>query len=146
LKSKLLHEVVIQAAKSAIRTKGDTVFFQADSFAVRRNANVQELLKRLPGIEVDKNGIIKAQGKIVKTVLVDGDEFFGDDPLLATRYLKADAVEEIQVYDKKSKSSELTGIDDGIKNKTINIKLKENAKNGYLSTIDLNTNLSDLGD
>jgi|GEM_PF-963897 len=146
LKSKLLHEVVIQAAKSAIRTKGDTVFFQADSFAVRSNANVQELLKRLPGIEVDKNGNIKAQGKTVKTVLVDGDEFFGDDPLLATRYLKANAVEEIQVYDKKSKSAELTGIDDGIKNKTINIKLKENAKNGYLSTIDLNTNLADLGD
>lgn len=146
LKSKLLNEVVIQANKSAMRVKGDTVFFQADSFAVRSNANVQELLKRLPGIEVDKNGNIKAQGKLVKTVLVDGDEFFGDDPLLATRYLKANAVEEIQVYDKKSKNAELTGIDDGIKNKTINIKLKDNAKNGYLSTLDLNTNLSDLGD
>lgn len=146
LKSKLLQEVVIQANKSAIRMKGDTVFFQADSFAVRSNANVQELLKRLPGIEVDKNGNIKAEGKLVKTVLVDGDEFFGDDPLLATRYLKANAVDEIQVYDRKSKSAELTGIDDGIKNKTINIKLKENAKNGYLSTLDLNTNMSTLGD
>nr|WP_121272206.1 outer membrane beta-barrel protein [Pedobacter schmidteae] len=146
LKSKLLHEVVIQATKSAIRMKGDTIVFQADSFAVRSNANVQELLKRLPGIEVDKNGNIKAQGKTVKTVLVDGDEFFGDDPLLATRYLKANAVEEIQVYDKKSKSAELTGIDDGIKNKTINIKLKENSKNGYLSTIDLNSNMDNLGD
>jgi hypothetical protein len=145
LKSKLLHEIIIQA-KSAVRMKGDTVFFQADSFAVRSNANVQELLKRLPGIEVDKNGTIKAEGKIVKTVLVDGDEFFGDDPLLATRYLKASAVEEIQVFDKKSKSAELTGIDDGIKNKTINIKLKENAKNGYLSTLDFNTNTIDLGD
>lgn len=126
--------------------KGDTLVFQADSFAVRANANVQELLKRLPGIEVDKSGTIKAQGKTVKTVLVDGDEFFGDDPLLATKYLKANAVEEIQVYDKKSKSADLTGIDDGIKNKTINIKLKDNAKNGYLATIDLNTNMSDLGD
>jgi hypothetical protein len=146
LKSKLLHEVIIQATKNAVRMRGDTLVFQADSFAVRTNANVQELLKRLPGIEVDKNGAIKAQGKAVKTVLVDGDEFFGDDPLLATKYLKANAVEEIQVYDKKSKSSDLTGIDDGIKNKTINIKLKENAKNGYLSTLDLNTNLSNLGD
>lgn len=146
LKSKLLNEVVIQANKSAMRMQGDTVFFQADSFAVRSNANVQELLKRLPGIEVDKNGNIKAEGKLVKTVLVDGDEFFGDDPLLATRYLKANAVDEIQVYDRKSKSAELTGIDDGIKNKTINIKLKENAKNGYLSTLDLNTNMSTLGD
>jgi hypothetical protein len=146
LKSKLLNEVVIQATKNAVRLKGDTLVFQADSFAVRANANVQELLKRLPGIEVDKNGNIKAQGKAVKTVLVDGDEFFGDDPLLATKYLKANAVDEIQVYDRKSKNADLTGIDDGIKNKTINIKLKENAKNGYLSTLDLNTNLSDLGD
>lgn len=146
LKSKVLKEVVIQATKNAVRMKGDTLVFQADSFAVRANANVQELLKRLPGIEVDKSGTIKAQGKTVKTVLVDGDEFFGDDPLLATKYLKANAVEEIQVYDKKSKSADLTGIDDGIKNKTINIKLKDNAKNGYLATIDLNTNMSDLGD
>ncbi|TKC58433.1 hypothetical protein FBD94_17550 [Pedobacter hiemivivus] len=146
LKSKILHEVVIQATKSAARMKGDTLVFQADSFAVRTNANVQELLKRLPGIEVDKNGTIKAQGKEVKTVLVDGDEFFGDDPLLATKYLKANAVEEIQVYDRKSKNADLTGIDDGIKNKTINIKLKENAKNGYLSTIDLNTSTTKLGD
>lgn len=145
LKSKVLTEVIIQA-KSAVRMKGDTLVFQADSFAVRTNANVQELLKRLPGIDVAKNGAIKAQGKLVKTVLVDGDEFFGDDPLLATRYLKANAVDEIQVYDKKSKSSDLTGIDDGIKNKTINIKLKENAKNGYLSTIDLNSSLHNLGD
>lgn len=146
LKSKLLHEVIIQATKSAARMKGDTLVFQADSFAVRTNANVQELLKRLPGIEVDKNGAIKAQGKEVKTVLVDGDEFFGDDPLLATKYLKANAVEEIQVYDRKSKNADLTGIDDGVKNKTINIKLKENAKNGYLSTIDLNTSTTKLGD
>lgn len=146
LKSKVLNEVVIQATKNAVRMKGDTLVFQADSFAVRTNANVQELLKRLPGIDVDKNGVIKAQGKMVKTVLVDGDEFFGDDPLLATKYLKANAVDEIQVYDKKSKSSDLTGIDDGIKNKTINIKLKENAKNGYLSTIDLNSNMENLGD
>lgn len=146
LKSKLLNEIIVQATKSAIRMKGDTIVFQADSFAVRSNANVQELLKRLPGIEVNKNGTIKAEGKTVKTVLVDGDEFFGDDPLLATKYLKANAVEEIQVYDKKSKSAELTGIDDGVKNKTINIKLKENAKNGYLSTVDLNSNISSLGD
>ncbi|WP_316842521.1 outer membrane beta-barrel protein [Pedobacter gandavensis] len=138
LKSKLLNEVVIAATKKAIRMRGDTLVFQADSFAVRNNANVQELLKRLPGIEVDKNGAIKSQGKEVKTVLVDGDEFFGDDPLLATKYLKANAVDEVQVYERKSKTAELTGIDDGIKQKTINIKLKDNAKNGYLTTLDGN--------
>lgn len=146
LKSKLLNEVVIQASKTAMRMRGDTLVFQADSFIVRNNANVQELLKRLPGISVDKDGKIKAQGKKVETVLVDGDEFFGDDPLLATKYLKAAAVDEIQVYEKKSKNAELTGIDDGIKNKTINIKLKENAKNGYISTLDANAGTNEFRD
>lgn len=146
LKSKLLNEVVIQAAKRAVRMKGDTLVFQADSFAVRNNANVQELLKRLPGIVINPDGSIKAQGKKVETVLVDGDEFFGDDPLLATKYLKANAVDEIQVYDRKSKNAELTGIDDGVKNKTINIRLKENAKNGYISTLDANAGTDRFSD
>ena len=146
LKSTILKEVVIQAAKTAMRLRGDTLVFQADSFAVRSNGSVQDLLKRLPGITIDKDGKIKAQGKNVATVLVDGDEFFGDDPLLATKYLKAASVDEIQVFDKKSKNAELTGIDDGIKNKTINIKLKENAKNGYLSTLDGNYGTDDFQD
>jgi len=146
LKSKVLNEVIIRGTKKPISFRSDTIVFQADSFSVRSNANVQELLKRLPGVVVDKNGNIKAQGQNIKTVLVDGDEFFGDDPLLATKYLKANAVEEVQVYDKKSKSAELTGIDDGIKNKTINIKLKENAKNGYLGALDINTGNADFRD
>jgi len=143
-KTFLLNEVVIRAQKEAIRMKGDTLVYQADSFAVKPNANVQDLLRRLPGIEVDKNGAIKASGEAVNTVLVDGEEFFGDDPLLATKYLKANAVKEIEVYDKKSKQTDLTGIEDGKKEKVINIKLKDNAKNGYLSTLDANSNLDKL--
>jgi hypothetical protein len=140
-KTFLLNEVVIQAQKQAIAMKGDTIVFQADSFKVQPNANVQELLRRLPGIEVDKDGKIKAVGEDVNTVLVEGEEFFGDDPLLATKYLKASAVKEVQVYDRKSKQAELTGIEDGKKDKIINIKLKDNAKNGYLSTLDGNSDL-----
>lgn len=142
-KATLLNEVVIKAQKQAISMKGDTITYQADSFAVRPNANVQDLLRRLPGIEVDKNGAIKAGGKDVNTLLVDGEEFFGDDPLLASKYLKANAVSEVQVYDKKSKDEELTGIKEGdAKEKVMNIKLKENAKNGYLSTLDANSDLN----
>ncbi len=141
-KSFLLNEVIIQAQKQAIALKGDTIVFQADSFKVQPNANVQDLLRRLPGIEVDKDGKIKAVGEDVNTVLVEGEEFFGDDPLLATKYLKASAVKEVQVYDRKSKESELTGIEDGKKDKIINIKLKDNAKNGYLSTLDANSDLN----
>lgn len=141
-KSFLLNEVIIRAQKQAISLKGDTITYQADSFAVKPNANVQDLLRRLPGIEVDKNGAIKAGGKEVNTLLVDGEEFFGDDPLLASKYLKANAVSEVQVYDKKTKAEELSGIKEGdAKEKVMNIKLKENAKNGYLSTLDANSDL-----
>ncbi|TKC09985.1 hypothetical protein FA048_07185 [Pedobacter polaris] len=141
-KTFLLNEVIIQAQRqAAIKMKGDTIVFAADSFKVQPNANVQDLLRRLPGIEVDKNGAIKAAGEDVNTVLVEGEEFFGDDPLLATKYLKASAVKEVQVYDRKSKETELTGIEDGKKEKIINIKLKDNAKNGYLSTLDANSDL-----
>jgi len=142
-KATLLNEVVIKAQKQAISMKGDTITYQADSFAVKPHANLQDLLRRLPGIEVDKDGAIKAGGKDVNTLLVDGEEFFGDDPLLAQKYLKANAVSEVQVYDKKTKQEELSGIKEGdAKEKVMNIKLKENAKNGYLSTLDANSDLS----
>ncbi|RYG21704.1 MAG: hypothetical protein EOO07_01910 [Chitinophagaceae bacterium] len=142
-KANLLNEVIIQAKKQAITLKADTITYQADSFAVKPNATVEDLLRRLPGIEVDKNGAIKAGGKEVNTLLVDGEEFFGDDPLLASKYLKANAVSEVQVYDKKTKEEELSGIKEGdAKEKVVNIKLKENAKNGYLSTLDLNSDLN----
>lgn len=140
LQSMVINEVVIRAQKDAIRIKGDTISYQADSFKVAEGANVQELLKRLPGFEIGADGSIKAQGKDVTNVLVDGDEFFGDDPLLATKYLKAKSVKEIEVYDKKSKNAELTGIDDGKKEKTVNIKLKDGAKNGYIANLDANSN------
>lgn len=128
-KATLLDEIVIQQA--AIRIKGDTTEYTADSFAVRENANVEELLQNLPGITVDKDGKITAQGKQIQKVLVDGDEFFSDDPTIATKNLRADAIDKVQVFDKKSDQAVFSGIDDGEVTKTINLKLKENAKNGY---------------
>lgn len=130
----LLKEVVVRSG-AAIRMKGDTLEYTADSFALRPNANVAELLKRLPGIQVQSNGKIIAQGKEVKKVLVDGDEFFSDDPALALKYLTADAIDKVQVYDKKSDQADFTGIDDGKRTKTINLKLKKNSKNGYVGKL-----------
>lgn len=139
-KSKLL-ETVILNAKYAMRVKGDTTSYMADSFKVSANANVEELLKKLPGIQVDKNGQIKAMGQNVEKVLVDGEEFFGDDPGMAVKNLRADAVKEVQVFDKKSDQAEFTGIDDGKTKKTINLKLKEDKKNGYFGKISLSGGL-----
>ncbi len=135
-KSKLLQEVIVKSG-SPIRIKGDTTIYTADSFKVSANANVEELLKKLPGIQVDKNGKITAMGEQVTKVLVDGEEFFGDDPGMAVKNLRADAVKEVQVFDKKSEQAEFTGIDDGITQKTINLKLKEDKKKGYFGKVDL---------
>jgi len=133
-KSKLLAEVIVKSG-SPIRIKGDTTIYTADSFKVRPGANVEELLRRLPGISVDKDGKITAMGERVNKVLVEGEEFFGSDPGIVTKNLRADNVKEVQVFDKKSDQAEFTGIDDGVKNKTINLKLKE--LKGYFGKIEL---------
>ncbi len=135
-KERLLNEFVLTKQISAIKIKGDTTEYMADSFGVKENANVQDLLKKLPGISVDKNGKITAQGEEVQKVLVDGEEFFSDDPKVITQNLQANVVERVQVYDKKSDQAEFTGVDDGQKTKTINLQLKEDKKKGFFGKID----------
>jgi hypothetical protein len=125
-----LEELVIKGEKAPVTVKRDTIEFNAGSFKVKANANVEDLLKKLPGVEVETDGTVRAQGEQVQRVMVDGREFFGRDPKLATRNLPADAVEKVQVFDKKSDQSIFTGIDDGQKEKTINLELKEEKRNG----------------
>ena len=139
----LLKEVVVRQQIAAIRIKGDTLEFKADSFKVREGAAVEDMLKKLPGIQVDKDGKITAQGEKVDKVLVDGEEFFGDDPTIATKNIQADAIDKVQVFDKKSDQATFTGIDDGVKKKTINLTLKEDKKKGYFGKIDLGGGLHD---
>ena len=130
-KAKLLADVIIKGNRSAIKIKGDTTEFDPQAYNIEPNAKVEDLIKQFPGIEIDKDGKITAQGQKNVKVLVDGEEFFGDDPTLVTKNLRADMVDKVQLYDKKSDQATFTGIDDGEKTKTLNIKLKENAKNGY---------------
>lgn len=137
LKTRLLAGVIIKGTKAAIKIKGDTTEFDAGSFKVQPNAKVEDLLKQLPGIQVDKNGKITAQGQTVNKVLVDGEEFFGDDPTLVTKNIRSDMVDKVQLYDKSSDQAAFTGVDDGKKTKTINIKLKEDKKNGYFGKADV---------
>ncbi|HRX93020.1 MAG TPA: carboxypeptidase regulatory-like domain-containing protein, partial [Chitinophagaceae bacterium] len=113
-----------------IQVKGDTVQFNASAFKTKPNATVEDLLKKLPGVEVDKEGNIKSQGEDIQKVYVDGKEFFGSDPKLATKNLTADMVESIQVFDDMSDQAKFTKIDDGSASKTINIKLKKNMNKG----------------
>ncbi|MGZ3952056.1 MAG: outer membrane beta-barrel protein, partial [Flavisolibacter sp.] len=111
LQSHLLDEVVIRQ-NIAIRIKGDTIEYKADSFKVAEGASVKDLLKKLPGMQVDKDGKITAQGEKVNKVLVDGEEFFSDDPAVVIENLRADAVDKVQSFDKKSDQAEFTGVDD----------------------------------
>ncbi|SDC45266.1 outer membrane beta-barrel protein [Niabella drilacis] len=134
-KMKLMEEVVIKGNK-AMFMSGDTTVFTADSFKVSEGANVEELFRKLPGFQVDKDGKITALGKKVERLLVDGEEFFGDDPGIASKNLKADNVKEVQVYEGKSDQAAFTGIDDGQSKQTINLKLKEDRKKGYFGKIE----------
>ena len=105
-KSILLNEVEIVAHRDKMYYKGDTLMFTADSFKLKQEATVEDLLKKLPGVKVDAKGKITVQGKEVSQVLVDGDEFFGSYPTIATKNLNANAVETVQVYEKKNEDTE----------------------------------------
>jgi hypothetical protein len=144
LKTRLLASVMVKGTRAAIKIKGDTTEFNASSFTVQPNAKVEDLLKQLPGIQIDKDGKITAQGQTVNKVLVDGEEFFGDDPTLVTKNLRADMVDKVQLYDKASDQAAFTGIDDGQKSKTINIKLKEDKKNVYFGKADVGVGTKDF--
>jgi len=131
-KSVVLNEVEVIAYRDKSYYKGDTLVFTADSFKTQANATVEDLLKKLPGVRVDAKGKITIQGKEVDQVLVDGDEFFGSDPTVATRNLNATAIENVQVYDKKNESAE-EGKSETLK--VVNLQMKEDAKKGYFGKI-----------
>lgn len=130
-----LDELTVSADHVPLLIKNDTVEYNTAAFKTRPNANVEELLRKLPGVEVEADGSIKAQGEDVDKVLVDGKEFFGDDPRIATKNLPAEAVDRVQVFDKQSDMAEFTGVDDGEEQKTINLALKEGHRNGYFGNV-----------
>lgn len=130
-KSQNLKEVVIYAYKDPVYYKGDTLVYVADSFQTKPNAVVEDLLKKLPGIKVNADGSIEAQGKEIQQVLVDGDEFFGADPTMATRNLGAQGVETVEIYEKKDENS----TDDSETIQVLDLRLKDAAKKGYFGKI-----------
>lgn len=135
-KSTLLNDVIIKAKIVPIRIKGDTTEFNAAAYATQKNAKVEDLLKLLPGIRINQSGVILFQGEQVQKILVDGEEFFGDDPALVTKNVRADMVSKIQVYDDKTEQAKKSGMDDGQKVKTINVVLREDKKRGVFGKAD----------
>ncbi len=122
--SKLLSETVISAQRNPVTIRGDTTEFAASGYKTQANDNADALIKQLPGVEVDRDGTIRAKGQDVKQVLVNGKPFFGGDPRLAMSNLPADAIESVQVFERRSDQAEFTGIDDGQREMTLNIVIK----------------------
>lgn len=131
-----LEGVQVSAEKIPIMLKKDTIEYNAGAYKTKPDAPVEDLLKKLPGVEVDKAGNVKAAGKDVQKVLVDGKEFFGNDKKVATKNLPADAIDKVQVFDDHSDQSRYTGIDDGERERTINLMLKENKRKGYFGDLE----------
>ena len=130
-----LDEFVVSAERVPMQVGRDTITYNAKAFGTRPNEVAEDLLRRLPGIEVGRDGSIRAHGEDVQNVLVDGKEFFGSNPTIATKNLPAESIETVKVYDKESDRAELTGVPDGNEERTIDLGLTEDAKTGYFGNI-----------
>jgi hypothetical protein len=128
-------EVVVHANIPPAIVKNDTIAFNAGAFPTRPNATVEDLLRKLPGIDIDKNGNVTMQGQKVDKIYLDGKEFFLDDPRTATQNLPADIVDQIEAFDSQTERARLTGIREPTGTKTLNIKLKKNRKKGYFGKV-----------
>ncbi|HEX2535917.1 MAG TPA: outer membrane beta-barrel family protein [Chitinophagaceae bacterium] len=126
---KMLGEVIVKD-DAPVKIKGDTLAYNADAFKTKPNATVEDLLKKLPGVQVERDGTVKAQGENVQKVYVDGKEFFSNDPKLATKNLTADMIDQVEVFDDMSEQAKFNRIDDGSRTKAINLKLKKNKRKG----------------
>lgn len=131
----MLKETVITAVKTEIVAKEDTIEYNAGSYKTQPNAVMEDLLKKLPGVDVDSDGKITAGGKQVTKILVDGKEFFSDDPKVASKNLPVNMIDKLQVVDRKSDLARLTGVDDGEEETVINLTVKKGMKNGYFGVV-----------
>lgn len=131
----MLKEAVVVGVKTPITVKEDTIEYNADTYKTQANAVVEDLLKRLPGVEVGSDGKITANGKEVKKILIDGKEFFADDPTVASKNIPAEMVNKLQVIDRKSDLARLTGVDDGEDETVINLTVKKGMNNGWFGTV-----------
>lgn len=127
--------VTVTAKTPPAQQKGDTTQYNASQFKVNPDANTEDLIKKMPGITVEKDGSVTAQGETVRKVTIDGREFFGDDATAALRNLPSEVVDKIQVFDRLSDQAQFTGFDDGNAQRTINIVTKSGIKNGQFGRI-----------
>ncbi|NNF35115.1 MAG: TonB-dependent receptor [Saprospiraceae bacterium] len=130
-----LDEIVIKGENTPIIAKKDTLVYNANAFETTPSEVVEDLLRKMPGIEVEDDGTVIAQGEEVEKVTVDGKDFFNNDPKVATKNLPAQAIDKVEFFNRPSEMSEFTGVDDGERIKTMNLELKEDHKKGQFGTV-----------
>ena len=132
----MLTEAVIEDALPPTQVVDDTLMFNVSAFRVPEGSVLEELIKRLPGVEVDENGGITVNGRTVSRILVDGQEYFGNDRQMATKNLPVNIIHRIKTYQRKSDLARVTGIDDGEEETVMDLEIKPNMRNGWLHNID----------
>jgi uncharacterized membrane protein YgcG len=130
----VLGEAVVEGVQDRVTLRGDTTVYNAGAFRVAPDATAEDLIGKLPGVVVE-DGTVTAQGETVQRVLVDGEEFFGDDPTAALRNLPAEVIQEIEVFDRQSDQARFTGFDDGQAQRTINIVTRPDRRNGQFGRV-----------
>ncbi len=131
----MLSEAVVVAEAPPVTVKGDTTEFAASAYRVAEGSMLEDLVKKIPGAEVTSEGKITLNGKEIKKMLVDGKEFFSDDPAVAMKNLPAEMVEKVKAYDKKSDMARITGIDDGEEEAVLDLTVKKGMKQGLIGNL-----------
>ncbi|MBK9290514.1 MAG: TonB-dependent receptor [Bacteroidetes bacterium] len=130
----MLNEVTVAGEAVQVRVKSDTLQFDAQAYKTNPDATAEDLVRKLPGVTITPEGV-QAQGETVRRVLVDGQEFFGDDPNIALRNLPAEMISQVEIFDQMSDQSRLTGFDDGQRTKTINIVTRQDRRSGQFGKV-----------
>lgn len=134
--SVMLQAAVVEGQVRQIEMKDDTLMFNANAFKVPEGSVLEDLIKKLPGVEVSEDGTIKVNGKTVSKILVGGKEFFGNDKSMAMKNLPSEIVDKVKTYDKQSDMARMTGIDDGEEETVIDLSIKKGMQNGWFGNID----------
>ena len=133
--SNVIGEATVTAEAPPIVVKGDTISYSAAAIRLHEGAMLEDLIKKIPGAEIDANGNITINGKAISNIMIDGKEFFVNDPDIALKNLPADAIKEVKTYDRKSEMTRTTGIEDGEENNVLDVRIKEGMKKGWFGNL-----------
>lgn len=132
----MLEGAVVVAEAPEVTAVADTLVYSSSAYRVPEGSALEELVKKLPGAEVDENGKITINGKEIKKIMIDGKEFFADDPNIAMKNLPVNIIDRVRAYDKQSDMARVTGIDDGEEETVLDLSVKPGMNQGWLGNID----------